>query len=113
MRYILFCLLLFICACNRWDALPDKPIPTPKIIAAYTMSDFNMCFRFLNQHDVISLNRMLCEGRCLLVAARAFEPTIIPTEEQNYIYGILYPQEEYVFVNKDAYLGSPTNVLGK
>jgi len=49
----------------------------------------------------------------MLVAARAFEPTIIPTEEQNYIYGILYPQEEYVFVNKDAYLGSPTSVLGK
>jgi hypothetical protein len=113
MRYIMLCLLFFICACSRWDALPDKPIPAPKIIAAYTMCDFNMCFRLLNQHDVISLNRMICEGRCLIVAARAFEPTIIPTEEQNYIYGILYPQEEYVFVNKDAFLSSPTRVLGK
>lgn len=49
----------------------------------------------------------------MLVAARAFEPTIIPTEEQNYIYGILYPQEQYVFINKDAYIESPTSVLGK
>lgn len=113
MRYIAFCLLFFICACSRWDALVEQPIPAPRVIAAYTLYDFNMCFRLLNQHDVISLNRMICEGRCLIIAARAFEPTIIPTEEQNYVYGIIYPEEEYVFVNKHAFLDSPTRVLGK
>jgi hypothetical protein len=113
MRYLVMGLLLLLAACSHWDELAEQQVPVTRIVAAYTHEDFSLCLRLMNKQDSFALNKMLSEGRCRLIAARAFEPTIIPTEEQNYIYGILYPEEVYVFVNKSAYLAAPDRVLGK
>lgn len=113
MKYLVFCLLFLICACGRWYEVAERPIPLSQTVAAYTLDDLNLCTRLLNRNDSYTLNQMLNCGRCMIVITKAFEPTIIPTEEQTYVYGILYPEEEYVFINKNVYYASPTKVLGK
>ncbi|MCG8531980.1 MAG: hypothetical protein MI749_15140 [Desulfovibrionales bacterium] len=113
MKYLLTAFLLVLSGCGRWYEVAERPIQVPRTVAAYTLKDFHLCYRLLNKNDSYSLNKMLYQGRCIIVLTKAFEPTIIPTEEQDYVYGILYPQEEYVFINKNAYYASPNKVLGK
>lgn len=113
MKKICICILLLLVGCGKWYELEPQKLAIPKTIAAYTLCDFKLCHRFLQNSDFVNLNQMLASQRCLIVTNRHFEPTIIPTEEQDYIVGIIYPEGDCVFINKNSFVKSPSQVLGK
>lgn len=113
MKRFFLCILLLLIGCGKWYELEPQKLPIPKTIAAYTLCDFKLCHGFLKNNDLVSLNHMLTSQRCFIATNRYFEPTIVPTEEQDYIVGIIYPEGDCVFINKDSFVKSPNQVLGK
>ncbi|SIO26097.1 hypothetical protein [Halodesulfovibrio marinisediminis] len=104
MKYLLtLCFLTLLVACKPAYTFEDKAIPMNYALAAKTLADFQVCYEMMSQNDSIGLNKMLADGRCILATNKHFVPIGTPSRDQNFIYGILYPEGEHVFINQNWY----------
>lgn len=104
MKYLfgILCLTLLL-GCKPEYYFPDQTIPMNYALAAKTLVDFQVCYGLMSQNDSLALNQMLEDGRCMLATNKFFVPIGTPTRDQNFIYGIIYPDCEYVFINQNWY----------